>query len=250
MLPLMPRVISLSAHICSGFPCEQSSSLCPQQHHWDQLLHYPISGQPCLETQLRPKSALQKKISGRLYSFYTQLFNIISPFKIWSCASFFFINVYLNLTKGKISKERLEAEKRTKPDFKFGNFLIHRPLKIIDNCYIAKYIFCFLRKPFLIVEKNNRRERREILVTSPPVSIVMKTTEANPNVLHYQEQSSLFFFFFSPAINLGVSVPGGFIILLSIQKYLPQLSKCLNLGRKELIILCLISAETNSKKLW
>lgn len=121
------------------------------------------------------------------------------------------------MTKVKTSKERLEAEKRTKCDFKFGNFLIQHPLKIIGNYYIAKCTFVFSESLFNC-GKNKINERREILVTFPLLSTVMKTIEAKFSVLHHQEQGSFFFF---SAINLGVSVPGSFTILLFIQKYLP-----------------------------
>lgn len=170
-------------------------------------------------TALRPSwdcSLLFEKISMRLHSFLYLAF--LHNFNFWSCAySFFLICVDLNLTKVKTSKERLEAEKRTKSDFKFGNFLIQHPLKIIENYYIAKCTFVFSESLFNC-GKNKINERREILVTFPLLSTVMKTIEAKFSVLHHQEQGSFFFF---SAINLGVSVPGSFTILLFIQKYLP-----------------------------
>jgi len=45
----------------------------------------------------------------------------------------------------------------------------------------------------------------------------MKTIKAKVSVLHHLVQGSFFFL----AINLSVSIPGGFLILLFIQKYLP-----------------------------
>lgn len=61
--------------------------------------------------------------------------------------------MYLNLIKVKTPKKRLEAEKRTKCDFKFGNFLIYHLLKIIDNYYIAKCNFVFSESIFILWKK-------------------------------------------------------------------------------------------------
>lgn len=53
----------------------------------------------------------------------------------------------MNLTNVKTSEERLEAGKRTKYDWKFGNFLMHHPLKIIDNIILLN-VFLFSQKAF------------------------------------------------------------------------------------------------------
>lgn len=73
---------------------------------------------------------------------------------------FFFVTVYLNLTKVKTSQDRLQAEKRTKCGFKFGNFLIHHLLKIINNYYIGKCGFVFSESLFKYGNKYHKWEKR------------------------------------------------------------------------------------------